>query len=101
MATLSINIPDAIAPRLRDAFALATHYPDTMPNPAFNPELPVQEGNMEFIPNTMTKMAWAKEQIIEFIKQKVREGEMREYDTTQRSARIAHAQSIDAAMNLT
>lgn len=100
MATISLTVPDAIAPRVRDAVCLATGYTELVPNPNFDPEQPVGQGNLEFMSNPVSKMAWVKMQLIEYLKATVRRIEMQNFDVQQRQDRLAQEQAIDQALNL-
>ncbi len=85
--TISINIGDVDTNRVLDAIATNYKYQDTVLNPAFDDQLPVDpETNPETIDNPETKGAFAKGQIITFLKENVKSHE----------SRVASRAAIDA-----
>jgi hypothetical protein len=100
MAVLSINIPDAIAPRVRDAYCTATGYSELVPNPNYDSGQPLGPSNLDFIPNPVPKMTWVKMKILDHIRDAVKTVEMQAFDQTQRQDRQTEAQAIDQALNL-
>jgi len=76
MAQIVIDIPNAVQARVLDAFSREYGRPDTVPNPAFNPALPVDPTtNPQTIPNPETKGAFAKKQVARFIREVVQASE--------------------------
>jgi hypothetical protein len=61
MAEIKLTVPDVAIPRIRDAFCAEYNYQETVLN---------QEG--EYVPNPQNKLAFTKQQIIEFVKQTTR-----------------------------
>lgn len=82
MATIVINIPDAVAPRVVDAFAKRFDYQETLPDGSPNPE---------------TKAQFAKRQVVRFVKNVVRQAEVEDARTT---AQATAEQSVDSDIQL-
>jgi len=61
MTQITINIPDAVAPRVINGFAKRYNYATTLEDGSANPE---------------TKTQFAKRKILEFVKRAVREAEI-------------------------
>jgi hypothetical protein len=83
MATITINIPDAIAARVVNGFAQRYNYSPVLENGSANPE---------------TKSQFAKRKVIEFIKQAVREAEVQ---TATNTAATAAAAGVENDITLT
>jgi hypothetical protein len=77
MATITITIPDAVAPRVLNGFSSHYGYAPVLDNGSLNPE---------------TKAQFAKRKLIELIKQAVRESEM---ETARNVAATTAAASVD------
>lgn len=101
MAQLTITIPDAIAPRLRDSFCAATGYTDRVPNPAFDPQQPIGPSNEETMPNPVTKMQWVKSQVIAWMLSQVTAAELDTLDAEQRQERLDRIETIKSQIALT
>lgn len=75
--------PDAIAPNRRPGmtadFCKATNYPDTVVNPAYDPEIP---GSQPTIPNPVTKAQWLDDQVDRHVKAIVRRQRKADHDRT-------------------
>jgi len=67
-----ITVSNAVATRILDAFALEFNYPDNIPNPAFDPQLPVNPAaNPAEVPNPQSKADFFLDQIRDYIKRTV------------------------------
>lgn len=85
MASININIPDDKAQWLVQGLATRFGYSDFLPNPDFNPTLPIDAStNPDTIPNPQTKVQFAKAMVIEFIKKEAAQGYINANYTTQR-----------------
>lgn len=78
MAQITINIPDAVAPRVINAFAKQYLYSPTLPDGV--------------TPNPETKQEFAKRQVKEFIKRTVRQAEV---ESAKLTAQQTAEQSVD------
>jgi hypothetical protein len=66
MATISINIPDAVQPRVLDAFAATYGRPEEIPDPNHTPTGP---GDVVMIPNPETKAQFAKKMLQQHVRE--------------------------------
>jgi hypothetical protein len=82
MATLTINIPDAIAARVVNGVCKRYHYSTTLEDGTPNPE---------------TKQQFFKRMVIVFLKRAVREAEV---ETTSQEAAEAAAASVETDITL-
>ena len=84
MASITINIPDAVAPRVIDAIASEFHWDSS---------------------SGVTKNAFAKQQIIEWMKGVVKVNESNKIGTTKEQEKItaqqANDQDVDNNVNIT
>lgn len=76
-ATLSINIPDDQVTRIENAFASEFGYPEQ-----------VRDGNGDLVSNPESKTAFAKQQVIKFIK-----------DVVKSSERVSSRQSFESSFS--
>jgi hypothetical protein len=83
MTIISINIPDAITPRVINAFARKYGYRQTLEDGTANP---------------ITKAQFAKAKLIEFIKQSVKDMEV---DDARNTAATAAVNAADTEITIT
>lgn len=89
MAIIKLNIPDNRLQALIQAFATMYHYQDLIQNPA-NPEV-------EMIPNPQSKAAFAKQKIVEHLKDIYIAGQTQTaLDSARKAAILAARAEIDA-----
>jgi len=82
MTQITINIPDAVAPRVISGFAKRYNYPLTLEDGSPNPE---------------TKAQFAKRKVLEYIRQAVREAEI---DQARNEATATAGASVDRDIQL-
>lgn len=98
MATETINIPDAIAVRILDAFAAAYQRPDKIQNPTFDstkPEDPTT--NPREILNPVSKRQFFHQQLLRYIKDVVKGHET---EVGVKNARSLVETSVDTDIDL-
>lgn len=95
---LSINIPDTVAVRVRDAFCSSYGYQDQIANPDFDPSQPESSTNPGMIANPESKAEFTKGQVIRYIKEVVKGYESQQ---AAEQARESAAEAADSDINLT
>lgn len=101
MSKIIIDVPDTVDTRSTNAIAKATGYPSDVPNPAFNPSLPIDATNSPTISNPVGKKQWIKNLIINQLKMWVKQGEAIDITTAKQQAIAQNDADIDANLNLT
>lgn len=100
MAQIVLTIPDDSVVRFRNAFCQATGYQAQVPNVAFDPNNPPGPGNLEFIPNPVSKMAWVRQRLMEYALSTAEEAELAEFDRQKSIDRLTQRNQIRTEIDM-